>query len=48
MSVRFAAPAFPGDTIRVDFFETGKEIRFRATAVERDALVLDRGEVMIG
>jgi acyl dehydratase len=45
MAARFAAPAFPGDTIRVEVFETTAGVRFRAHALERDVLVLDRGEV---
>jgi acyl dehydratase len=45
MAVRFAAPAFPGDTIRVELFETPDGLRFRAWAIERSILVLDRGEV---
>jgi acyl dehydratase len=44
MSVRFVSPAFPGDTIRIEAFEEGDTIRFRAWAVERQILVLDRGE----
>lgn len=44
MSVRFAAPAYPGDTIRVEWLDDGG-VRFRAWAVERDVLVLDRGEI---
>ncbi len=45
MATRFAAPAFPGDTIRIEMFETPKGLRFRGLAVERRVLVLDRGEV---
>jgi acyl dehydratase len=41
--VRFAQPAYPGETIRVEMFEEGDKLRFRARAVERDVLVLDRG-----
>jgi acyl dehydratase len=44
MAVRFVAPAFPGDTIRIDMFEEGETIRFRAFAVDRQVMVLDRGE----
>jgi acyl dehydratase len=44
MSVRFARPAFPGDTIRVELYDHGDTVRFRAWALERDELVLDRGE----
>jgi acyl dehydratase len=47
MSVRFAAPAYPGDTIRVEFFEDNG-IRFRAFALERGVMVLDRGEIGLG
>jgi hypothetical protein len=43
MSVRFVRPAFPGDTIRVELFACGTTVRFRARALERDELVLDRG-----
>ncbi len=45
MAARFAAPALPGDTIRIEMFETQESLRFRAFALERSVLVLDRGEV---
>ena len=45
MSVRFAAPAYPGDTIRIELFATTTGVRFLARALERDVLVLDRGEI---
>ena len=44
MSVRFVGHAFPGETIRVEMFAEGERIRFRAWALERQVLVLDRGE----
>jgi acyl dehydratase len=44
MSARFVRPAFPGDTISVELFADGPTVRFRARALERDELVLDRGE----
>ncbi|MEA3110164.1 MAG: hypothetical protein QOI88_4769, partial [Gammaproteobacteria bacterium] len=44
MAVRFVSPAFPGDTIRIEMFEEADTIRFRAWVVERQVLVLDRGE----
>jgi acyl dehydratase len=47
MAVRFVSPAFPGDTIRVEMFDEGDAIRFRAWAVEREVLVLDRGDCRI-
>jgi acyl dehydratase len=49
MFVRFVQPAYPGETIRVELFdEGGGRLRFRARAVERNALVLDRGECQLG
>jgi hypothetical protein len=45
MATRFVAPAYPGETIRVDLFDQTDGIRFKASAEERDCLVLDRGEV---
>lgn len=47
MAVRFVSPAFPGDTIRVELFRRPEGIRFRAWAVERQTLVLDRGHCEI-
>jgi acyl dehydratase len=43
MAVRFVSPALPGDTIRVEMFDEGETVAFRAWAVERRTLVLDRG-----
>jgi len=45
--VRFSRPVFPGETIRTEFFGTGGEVRFRARAVERDVIVLDRGSAIL-
>jgi acyl dehydratase len=42
MFVRFSRPVLPGDTLRFDLFDEGDRLRFRATAVERDVIVLDR------
>jgi len=44
IAVRFVSSAFPGEAIRIEMFEQGDSIRFRARAVERQALVADRGE----
>lgn len=43
MSLRFASPFYPGETMAVECFEEGGEVRFRAKAKERDKLVLDLG-----
>jgi len=45
MSVRFVQPAFPGETIRIEWAQQGERLHFRARALERQVLVLDRGEV---
>lgn len=43
MFVRFSKPVIPGETIRIEFFETGAgELRFRAIAVGRGEVILDR------
>lgn len=47
LSVRFSRPVYPGETIRTELFNTGGEIRFRARAIERDVVVLDRGTVVL-
>lgn len=43
MFARFSRPVFPGETIAIDIFEESGGVRFRARAVERDLVVLDRG-----
>lgn len=42
MFVRFSQPVFPGERIRIEFFREPDVLRFRALAVERDVVVLDR------
>lgn len=44
---RFAGPLFPGETLRFGFWREGDRIAFRASAAERDALVLDNGLAVI-
>jgi acyl dehydratase len=41
--VRFAAPVFPGETIRTSIWLHDGEVSFRAKALERDRVVLDHG-----
>jgi acyl dehydratase len=43
LSLRFSKPVFPGETIRTEIFRTQSGARFRARALERDVVVLDRG-----
>jgi acyl dehydratase len=43
MGLRFSAPVFPGETLRLEIWRDGS---FRARVLERDALVLNNGYVM--
>ncbi|MGN1285788.1 MAG: MaoC/PaaZ C-terminal domain-containing protein [Bradyrhizobium sp.] len=47
LSARFSRPVFPDETIRTEFFATGRQLRFRSRAVERDTVVLDRGTAVL-
>ncbi len=47
MGMRFINPVYPGDTVRLDVWNRGGNTRFRAYAVERELLVLDRGSAEI-
>jgi len=47
VSLRFSKPVFPGETIRTEIFKTPNGARFRARALERDAVVLDRGTAIL-
>ena len=42
-SVRFAAPFFPGETLRVEIWRTGSNVQFQALAHERNVVVLSHG-----
>ncbi len=41
--VRFSAPVYPGETIRVEYWADGATASYRAKALERDVLVLNNG-----
>ncbi|KXU33828.1 3-alpha,7-alpha,12-alpha-trihydroxy-5-beta-cholest-24-enoyl-CoA hydratase [Sphingobium sp. 22B] len=43
ISVRFSAPVYPGERLRIDLWRAGDEVRFRMVAIDRDVTVLDRG-----
>ena len=47
LHVRFSAPVYPGETIRVELWEHGAEWRLRARVVERDAVVLNNGRAVV-
>jgi acyl dehydratase len=48
MFVRFKNVCFPGETMRYEFFRTETGARFRTVCMERNVVVLDRGEVCFG
>ncbi|MBL4874410.1 MAG: MaoC family dehydratase N-terminal domain-containing protein [Rhodobacteraceae bacterium] len=43
LDVRFSAPVYPGETVRFEIWQDGKEVRFRALVPERNVLVLNNG-----
>lgn len=45
MSVRFAAPVFPGETIRTEIWSEGALIFFRSSIPERGVVVLESGRI---
>lgn len=47
LSLRFSKPVFPGETLIVEIYENGREIRFRCRVKERDQIVLDRGRAEV-
>jgi acyl dehydratase len=47
LHVRFSAPVYPGETIRVELWEHGAEWRLRARVAERDAVVLNNGRAVV-
>ena len=47
VDVRFSAPVFPGETIRVEMWRDGAVVSFRAFAAARGAKVLDNGRAIL-
>lgn len=45
MRVRFTAPVLPGDTLRTDLWRDGNVVSLRATAIERNVIVLGAGRI---
>jgi acyl dehydratase len=43
LRARFTAPLYPGETLECEFWRTGAQVQFRATAIERAAVVLNQG-----
>jgi acyl dehydratase len=48
MRARFTSPTYPGETIRTDIWADGETVSFRATVIERDAIVLNNGCATVG
>jgi acyl dehydratase len=47
MFVRFSKPAYPGETIHTEIYKSDGRIRFRCRALERNVVVLDRGDAHV-
>ena len=47
MDLRFSAPVYPGETIRSEMWRDGGVVSFRATALERGAVVLNNGRAEV-
>ena len=48
IGARFAAPVYPGETIRTEIWRAAKGAQFRARVVERDIVVLSHGMAELG
>lgn len=49
LSVRFTAPVYPGDTLRVNIWQASAYVfRFQTRSVERDCIVIDQGILTTG
>jgi acyl dehydratase len=46
--VRFSAPVFPGETLRVELWRDGDTVSFRAIATGREAVVVNNGRCLLG
>ena len=48
LDLRFSAPVFPGETVRTEMWRDDGVVSFRAWAVERGVVALDRGRAEVG
>ena len=48
IGTRFAAPVYPGETLRVEIWRHGDAVQFRTRVVERDIVVLSHGTATLG
>ncbi|PJI38756.1 MaoC/PaaZ C-terminal domain-containing protein [Ferrovibrio sp.] len=47
IEMRFSAPFFPGESLRTELWEEDGRIAFRCVAEDREAVVLDRGSLIL-
>jgi len=47
LDVRFSAPVYPGETLRVELWRQGTTVSFRVRVVERDVVVLNNGRAEV-
>jgi acyl dehydratase len=47
LAARFAAPAFPGETISIDFWVSGRELAFEARVKDRDVTIVKFGMAVL-
>jgi acyl dehydratase len=48
IGTRFAAPVYPGETLRIEIWRRGDAVQFRTRVVERDIVVLSHGTAALG
>jgi acyl dehydratase len=48
IGTRFAAPVYPGETLRVEIWRRGDTVQFRTRVVARDIVVLSHGTATLG
>ena len=47
MRLRFSAPVYPGETIRTEIWNGGREIAFRCKSLEQDKVVINNGYLQV-
>jgi acyl dehydratase len=47
ISARFSEPVYPGETLRTESWHNGRNILFRAVALQRDTVVIEGGTAII-
>jgi acyl dehydratase len=47
LDCRFAAPAFPGETLRTEMWRSGNEVHYQVRALERDVIAISNGRALL-